>query len=81
MEPKTTDNVASEAPVTTEQDGSMVAATEALLDMLDAGEAQPSTETEPTPEQSSAEPLEDADDGVESEEEVEDLDSDEDDEY
>ncbi len=81
MEPKTTDNVASEAPVTTEQDGSMIAATEALLNMLDADEAPSTVEEEPTPEQSLAEPLEDAGEEVESEEEVEDLDSDEDDEY
>ena len=81
MEPKTTDSVGSEAPVTTEQDGSMVAATEALLNMLDADEASSAVETEPTPEQSLAEPLEDASEGVESEEEVEDLESDEDDEY
>ena len=79
METKTTDTVASEAPV--EQDGSVGAATEALLNMLDADEASPAVEEEQTPEDGSAEPEEDADSDVEEEEEVDDSESDDDDEY
>ena len=80
MEQKTTDNVAPEAPVNSEQDGSVVAATAALLNMLDAEDAPPATEEEPTPEDAEAEPEEDADAEVDTEEEAVDE-SDEDDEY
>ena len=79
METKTTDTVAPEAPV--EQDGSVGAATEALLNMLDADEAQPTAEDGPTPEDVEAEPLEGADTDDEVEEADESESEEDEDEY
>jgi len=77
MENKTADNVAAAVPAT-ENDGSVVAATEALLNMLDADEAQPAAEGEPTPdEETEAQPEEDAETQEAEEEEAEDSDEDE----
>jgi len=83
MEERSADKVAVETPVNVDETGSIATATEALLTMLDAEDAPPATETEPTPdgeEEAQLEETEDADsDDAEEEEAVEE--SDEDDEY